>query len=123
VGVRPLAYWDRGLESHRGHGCLCCVVKTVVWTVSDIKDEKDLIQYKNGSKGKNPGQAKKTKSHRWHVCLSVVSVVCCQVEVSATGWSLVQRSPTDCGESTKCVIVKPRRNEEAQAHIGLSSHI
>jgi len=29
--------------------------------------------------------------------LSVVSVVCCQVEVSATSWSLVQRSPTDCG--------------------------
>jgi hypothetical protein len=28
-----------------------------------------------------------------------VSVVCCQVEVSATAWSLVQRSPTDCGES------------------------
>jgi hypothetical protein len=28
----------------------------------------------------------------------VVSVVCvCQVKVSATGWSLVQRSPTDCG--------------------------
>jgi hypothetical protein len=25
----------------------------------------------------------------------VVSVVCCQVEVSATSWSLVQRSPTD----------------------------
>jgi len=31
--------------------------------------------------------------------LSVVSVVCCQVEVSATSWSLVQRSPTDCGAS------------------------
>ena len=30
------------------------------------------------------------------VCLSLVSVVCCQVEVSATGLSLVQRSPTDC---------------------------
>jgi len=28
-----------------------------------------------------------------------VSVVCCQVEVIATGWSLVQRSPTDCGVS------------------------
>jgi hypothetical protein len=28
-----------------------------------------------------------------------VSVVCCQVEVSATGWSLIQRSPTDCGVS------------------------
>jgi hypothetical protein len=36
-------------------------------------------------------------------------VVCgewCQVEVSATGWSLVQRSPTDCGASL-CVIKKP----------------
>jgi len=35
--------------------------------------------------------------------LSVVSVVCCQVEVSTTGWSLVQRSPTDSGVSL-CVI-------------------
>jgi len=32
---------------------------------------------------------------------------CCQVEVSATSWSLVQRSPTDCGASL-CVIEKPR---------------
>ena len=56
VGLRPLAYRDRGFESHRGHGCL-----------------------------------------------SVVSVVCCQVEVSAKSWSLVQRSPTDCGASS-CVI-------------------
>jgi hypothetical protein len=39
--------------------------------------------------------------------MSLVSVVCCQVEVSATGWSLVQRSPTDCGVSQN-VIVKPR---------------
>jgi len=38
-----------------------------------------------------------------HGYLSVVSVVCCQVEVSATRWSLVQRSPTDCGTSL-CVI-------------------
>jgi len=29
-------------------------------------------------------------------CLSLVSVVCCQVEVSVSGWSLVQRSPTEC---------------------------
>jgi hypothetical protein len=36
-----------------------------------------------------------------------LSVVCCQVEISATGWSLVQRSPTDCGASL-CVIKKPR---------------
>jgi hypothetical protein len=31
--------------------------------------------------------------------LSVVIVVCCRVEVSATNWSLVQTSPTDCGAS------------------------
>jgi len=41
-----------------------------------------------------------------HACLSLVSVVCCQVEVcsvvccqvevSARNWSLAQRSPTDC---------------------------
>jgi hypothetical protein len=52
-----------------------------------------------------------------------VSVVCCcQVEASATSRSLVQRSPADCGVSQICVTMKPRRNEEAQAHIGLSSH-
>jgi hypothetical protein len=39
------------------------------------------------------------ESHRGHGCLSVVCVVCCQVEVSAMGFSLVQRSPTDCGAS------------------------
>jgi hypothetical protein len=52
MGLRPLAYWDCGFESHRGHGCLF-----------------------------------------------LVSVVCCQVEVSATSWSLVQRNPTECGVS------------------------
>ena len=37
---------------------------------------------------------------RWgHGCLSVVIVVCCQVVVSASGWSLVQRGPTECGGS------------------------
>jgi len=35
--------------------------------------------------------------------MSVLSVVCCQVEVSSTGWSLVQRSPTDC-DASLCVI-------------------
>ena len=36
-------------------------------------------------------------------CLSVVIVVCCQVEVSAMNWSLVQRSPTDCGASLSVI--------------------
>jgi hypothetical protein len=33
--------------------------------------------------------------------VSLGSVVCCQVEVSASGRSLVQSSPTECGVS-KC---------------------
>ena len=56
AGLRLLACWDLGFESHRGHGYL-----------------------------------------------SVVSVLCFQVEFSATSWSLVQRSPTDCAASL-CVI-------------------
>jgi hypothetical protein len=28
-----------------------------------------------------------------------ICLLCCQVEVSASGWSLVQRSPTECGVS------------------------
>jgi hypothetical protein len=40
------------------------------------------------------------------VCL--LWVLCfCQVEDSATDWSLVQRIPTDCGASS-CVISKPQ---------------
>jgi len=38
-----------------------------------------------------------------HGRLSVVSVVCCQVEVSAMSLSLDQRIPTDCG-APLCVI-------------------
>jgi hypothetical protein len=48
--------------------------------------------------------------------LSVVSIVYCQVEVSATSWSLVQRSYTKCCESLSRNLV----NEEALAHWGLS---
>jgi hypothetical protein len=32
-------------------------------------------------------------------CLSLVSVVGCQIEISVSSWSPVQRSPTDCGVS------------------------
>jgi len=39
------------------------------------------------------------ESCRGHGCLSLANVVCCQVEVSATVRSLVQRSPTECGVS------------------------
>jgi hypothetical protein len=43
------------------------------------------------------------KSGRWHECMSFVSVVCCQVEVSSSGRSLFQGNPTECGVSL-CVM-------------------
>ena len=44
-------------------------------------------------RGKTPDK----KKSRWgHGCVSFVSVVYYQVEVSATGQYLVQRSPTEC---------------------------
>ena len=54
-----------------------------------------------------------------HGNLSVVSVVFCHVKVSATGRSLVQRSPTDCGVS-ECnreasTIMKPWLTKGCQA--------
>jgi hypothetical protein len=36
---------------------------------------------------------------RRHECLTLLSVVFCQVEVSAPGWSLVQRRRTECSVS------------------------
>ena len=49
--------------------------------------------------------------NRRHGCLSVVSVVCCQVEVPATGWSLVRMS--------RWVWSRTHVNEGALAHWGL----
>jgi hypothetical protein len=53
--------------------------------------------------------------------VSLVSVVCCQVEVSATSWSLVQRNPTECGVSKKCDR-EASKTEAALVPKGLSSH-
>jgi sterol desaturase/sphingolipid hydroxylase (fatty acid hydroxylase superfamily) len=39
------------------------------------------------------------ESHRWQIYLSLVIAVFCQVQISVSGWSLVQRSPTECGIS------------------------
>ena len=58
----------------------------------------------------------KFEFRRGHECLSLVWVVCCHLQVSATGWPLAMRSPTECG-----VWVWSRRldKEEALAHEGL----
>jgi hypothetical protein len=38
--------------------CVVFVVRTVAWNVKEHEGRNYLKQYKNGSKGKNPGQAK-----------------------------------------------------------------
>jgi hypothetical protein len=53
---------------------------------------------------------KKNESHWEHGCLSVVSVVCCQIEASATGWSLVLLNV-----ACRCVWSRNLENEEAKA--------
>ena len=46
--------------------------------------------------GRSPAEIVGSNPTGGHGCLSVVSVICCQVEVFATSRSLVQRSPADC---------------------------
>ena len=43
-----------------------------------------------------------------HVRLSLANVVCCEVQVSVTGRSRVQRSPTDCVCVCVCVTACDR---------------
>jgi hypothetical protein len=47
---------------------------------------------------------------QWHRWLSLVNVVCCQVEVHASGWLLLQGSPTECGvpEWDRDLLIKRR---------------
>jgi len=55
------------------------------------------------------------ESYRGHGCLSVVIVVFCQGEFSASVWSIVQRSLTDCGASLcdveTCTAINGKRFE------------
>jgi len=57
---------------------------------------------------------------RGHGCLSVLSVVFCQIEVSAMSWSLFQRSPT---VMCRCEWFRNHMNEEAVAHGGCRTKI
>ena len=49
--------------------------------------------------------------------MSIVRV-CCQVEVSAMGQSLVQRSPTECGAS----VIQNLQKKVGLGQLQLSSH-
>jgi len=52
---------------------------------------------------------------RWHGCLSLVSVACCQLEVFASGWSFVHRIPTEF-EVSKWVWSWSLANEKGLVH-------
>jgi len=43
-----------------------------------------------------------------HVCPSLLNVMCCQVEVSVTGWLLIQRRLYQVWCVCVCVILKPQ---------------
>jgi hypothetical protein len=72
-----------GSNPSRGHGCLCCVccIRTIIWNISDVKQE-EVFEGTKWIKG-----TKRTMKEipPGHGCLSLVSVVCCQVEVSVSG--------------------------------------
>jgi hypothetical protein len=55
-------------KSHRGHGCLCCVVKRRLWTVRDTKGRKMINTEQKWIKGENPGISKKKKKSQVSLC-------------------------------------------------------
>jgi hypothetical protein len=55
--------------------------------------------------------------------VSVVSVVCCQVAVSAMDPSLVQRSPTECGVSEYDLVNLTRRHGHTRPYIVLLTYL
>jgi hypothetical protein len=65
-----------------------------------------------GIAGSNPAEG-------MDVCL-LLSVVCCQVEVSAMGRSLVQRSPTECGMS-ECDLGTSSMRKSRPTRLGMSN--
>jgi len=76
------------IEKNEMGGHVACMGRWEVYTV--------FWWGKPEKKGSNPIRGK-------DIILLWVFCVCCHVEISATSWSLVQRSPTDCG-ALLCVI-------------------
>jgi hypothetical protein len=71
-------------------------------TASFINTRKLIIRRSQWPRGLRRGIAAACLLGVWvrnsqrHGCPSLIIVVCCQAEISASGWSLVQRSPTEC---------------------------
>jgi len=58
------------------------------------------------------------ESRKGNWCSFLVSVVRCLGEVSAADWSLVQRSPTECGVSNECDLEVPWGSAVTRNRIG-----
>jgi len=113
VCLSPLALWDCGFESLRRCGCLS-VMSIVSCQVQVFATGYSLVQrsptkygvsvlYLETSTIKGPRTIMGVQPWKIRIppasWMFVMRVVSCQVEVSATGWSLVQRSLTKCGVS------------------------
>jgi len=106
-------------EAHRDFIFITqCILKLVMWYVTtdithiDISCDNFLIQADPSDLVVKVLNVRRLacwgcrfESHRWHWRLSLVSIVCCQVEMSVTVRSLVQRNPTDI---VVCVCVRAR---------------
>jgi hypothetical protein len=119
--VRPLGEPRLWIETGGSHLTFCARHKSVVssaglFLVVSLTILLANVTVSAGPSGRPRGLRRSSAAARlqrsWvrippgHGYLSFVIVVYCQVEVSATSWLLVQRSPTDCGAS--CVIWKPQ---------------
>jgi hypothetical protein len=85
------------------HGQVKLIVRLEQFRLDVIKQASRMndclpILFAERSKGRDCGLSLSGfKSRQGHKGRSLVSDVCCKVEVSATGRSLVQRSPINCG--------------------------
>ena len=100
VGRTPL---DEGSTGRRDlyRTTLKTDIRSCLWLHSNLQSQPAAIPVAKRSKARVYGRsfagiAVSYPSGRMDV-MSLLSAACCQVEVSATGWSVVQRSPTDCG--------------------------
>jgi hypothetical protein len=109
----PIISWFMGCVWKNDNGipnclsyCVICLLYVVCWSQwpGSVRSRSMALAYCDCG----------FEFHRGHGCFSVV---CCQVEISAMSWSLVQWSPTDCGMS--CVITKNLVDEEAIVHAGM----
>jgi hypothetical protein len=115
-----------GDEPLQDYTIAVCKVKNSWWWTQELSKTCRVLIHKNkfaksvhlvgfiaGPSGRPRGLRRRSAAARllesWvrippeHGCLSVVSVVCCRIEVSATSCSFVQRCPTDCGASLSVI--------------------